>query len=220
MALPLRRELDLHDVELTYTSTQLVTGYEPDDAIADWNIRIAETQLSDDGEERTHEIGAVSVAVFNLAQHVDWFDAGDARGDDLFSTCAELVFDPRTGDLNEDIADQLAEYPGQLIFFDHITLSEVYRGRGLAAAVVTAVLRHLAVHRSLVAAYPQPDGWQDAAPEDRTAALAKIEKTWAGLGFAPYKRGLWLRSLSLTTGWATTDLLGATPDDRPPGARR
>ncbi len=209
MTLPLRRVLDLHDVELTYTSTQLVTGYEPDDAIADWNIRIAETQLADDGEQHTHEIGAASVAVFNLAQHVDWFDAGDARGDDLFSTCAELVFEPRTGDLNKDIAD----YPDQLILFDHITLSELYRGRGLGAAVVTAVLRHLAGHSALVAAYPQPDGWQDTAVEERAAALTQIEKMWAGLGFAPYKNGLWLRSLSLTTGWAT-------PDDRPPRAQR
>lgn len=212
MTLPFRRVLDPRDVELVYASTQPVAGFEPDDAIADWNISIARTQFADDGEKQTHQIGEVSVAVFNLAQQVDWFDAGDARGDDLFHTCTELVFDPGSGELNSVIADRLAEYPDQLILFDHMTIGEVYRGRGLGAAVVTAVLRHLAGHSALVAAYPRPDGRQNAAAEDHAAALTKIEKMWAGIGFAPYKNGLWLRSLSLTTGWAHFD-------DRPPEAR-
>jgi hypothetical protein len=193
------------DVRVTYSSD--ISNYASDgaqlsadeDAVRLWHVGITRLEwddYDDNSPPTEHRIGHATVVSLDLARGLntglDWFELLDGESADI-SSAAQHLFDGSY--LRDEVSDhlELDEPPWTVLLLDHMILDEQERGKGLGPQVARHIIRRLGSDGStLVAAYPQPDGWGDMDAETYAKAKAKVERAWAGVGFTHFENGHWL----------------------------
>lgn len=193
----------LDRIELRYSMrSDLDTSANPDNDVDCWHVEIVLDRPTDDPAledgDGWHEqtIGHASVAVMNLRHSRDWVDACDAMSGDLQAWAVTLFGEPGAFQPVEALADRYElGCVDQVILFDHMYIDQAHRGQGIGPATVEAILHRLGTGTVLAALQPQPDGWQDMAKADYTAALRKVTKAWRSVGFRKFRGGVYVRTI-------------------------
>jgi GNAT superfamily N-acetyltransferase len=121
------------------------------------------------------------------------WDAPDALEADL-EAVASTILDPNTGELVDDLDSWIEPGGEQLLMLNSVVVEPDWRGYGLGALLAAVALQTLAPGARLAAAYPAPID-RSRGPA-RAAAVAKLGKVWAGLGFVSFRDGVWVLDLA------------------------
>lgn len=193
-------EPDWDDNKVTYSSD--MSHYASDasklsadeDAVRLWYVEIRRVEWDDNDDmapPAEHRIGHATVVSLDLARGLntglDWFELLDGESADT-SSAAQHLFEGSY--LRDEVNDHLEpEEPlWTVLLLDHMVLDVQERGKDLGPQVARHIIRRLGSDgTTLVAAYPQPDGWHDMDTE--TYAVAKVERAWAGVGFTHFEDG-------------------------------
>lgn len=151
----------------------------------------------DDGHYVTIEIGQARAYTIDL-------DSTDNVGTDLDDVSADLsLFAATVFERNEVVGDLMAQFDMPhygILILDNITLEEEYRGHGLGpwvAGTLIDVLSGRLEGYSLVLCHPSPPGADHSDPNHELAVTA-LCRTWAKVGFKPFRDGVWFLDLRYT----------------------
>ncbi len=118
----------------------------------------------------------------------------DAEDGDL-ETIGAAIFDPASGELAGELADMLGS---RVMIADRCWIDPRYRGHGLGPLVAGTTMRALQADCGVAACYPAPfEG--DLSAADREQAVAGLTRTWATLGFEPFRDGVMVLDLTRIT---------------------
>jgi len=196
------------DIKVIYRSDMSYLGSDAsrldadEDPVRCWHVEIVREEWEDwdedrEGEPVRREIGHANVVSLDLARGMNtrlgWWDRLDAETGDLAGMAWHLFAD--TTYLRDEVIEHVEPedvLTGALLL-DRMYLDEQERGKGLALEVIRHIMRRLGTDGlTLVATYPQPDGWHEMDPATHAAARAKIERVAAAAGFTHFEDGHWL----------------------------
>jgi GNAT superfamily N-acetyltransferase len=164
------------------------------DVAQQWWVRVTEG-------ERENGTAGPPVAFIKVVRGVlgepRLWSALDAMEADL-ERVASTVLETETGDLVDDLDERIEPGGEVLLILNSVVVEPEWRGYGLGGLLAGVTLQTLAPGARLAAVFPAPvDSLRGAV---RTAAVAKLGAVWAGLGFFPFRDGVWVLDL------ATVDL--------------
>lgn len=158
----------------------------------------------DDFDDTSVHVGRGRILVVDLYNERDPVDALDEDSGDAV-TVGAAIFD--SGDLNEDFADLIEPLGDRVLILDSIEIVPDLRGQGLGPLIAGLAITALSGGAVAAVCYPAPferpsgpDGQpRDFRPGEREAAVAKLSKLWATLGFEHFRDGVHYVSMSHTT---------------------
>ncbi len=204
---------DRAELSLDYSLRQYVWSVEdPERFVQQWHVRAearaARADTLVDGP--AFEVARADLVRLDLDRIVDAganaYDLLDAESADL-ETIARHVFDPATGQLNDDLVDAISAsaHPGILIL-DQVWVAPPYRGHEVGPLVAACTLEALGTGCAVALGFPAPFEDRPERGPELAEAIAHLGRVWAKVGFEPY-RDTGVHFLDLATA-QLTDALG------------
>lgn len=177
--------------------------YSAGDAPERWHIS---ADICDDSGHPEIHVGDIGIVIVDLNETRDPFSLLDGESADL-GHIAGVVFGPGSSDLDPELDEQLEVFGGRLLILDTVRLTSQWRGFGLGVLLAGTVIKKLSADARLAACYPgplddNPDPPTEETPEDEAArrrAVAALGRTWAKLGFEPFRDGVHVLDFGLAT---------------------
>jgi hypothetical protein len=193
---------DPSGIVLTYHHEHL-WWYSADDAPERWHIS---ADICDDSGHPEIHVGDIGIVIVDLNETRDPFSLLDGESADL-GHIAGVVFGPGSSDLDPELDEQLEVFGGRLLILDTVRLTPQWRGFGLGVLLAGTAIKKLSADARLAACYPgplddNPDPATEETPEDEAArrrAVAALGRTWARLGFEPFRDGVHVLDFGLAT---------------------
>jgi len=143
----------------------------------------------DKGDPRPEIVADINIVKGSSADGSSWqqLDAIEVE----LETVASSVLNADPGDLRPDVEDLVHSAVGsQLLILNSVTVHEPWRGYGVGALLVGEAILALDGDAQCVATYPAP--LDSSEGSDRTRAVAKLQRTWAQIGFKPPDECVWI----------------------------
>jgi hypothetical protein len=188
--LTIRMQEQLSQLSLDFGCTVDI-GSEFYGTLEHWFVR-GLVPIDDDGQE--HQQVATLHFVRGKLGDPELWEALDAAEADL-EAVGSAVLDTRTGELADDLEEQIEPMGESLLVLDSAKMSKDWRGFGVGVYVAGLALRHLSAGARMAALYPAPLNKLDE--QAREVAIQKLGRAWSQLGFQPYRAGVWVLDLAL-----------------------
>jgi len=192
--------VEINDLILTFSGDDWLGLSQAERVARRWRIEVLRTIWSDDddsGGEEQIVIGRGSATVIDID---DAADAGVPVWDvfDMISSETEHlygVYDEADGWWDEDLG--LAVVSSTALFLETLSLDPPYRGLGLGPPILAGIIDRLASGCSFAALEPHPFG-EPFGGKTIEEATRSLERLWGGLGFEPFRNGVWVLDLGTT----------------------
>jgi GNAT superfamily N-acetyltransferase len=181
---------DPHRIELTYHHRHCWDDA-PGEVVERWGIS---ADIDDSAGDRPVHVGDFEIISVDLYETGDPFGLLDGEEGDL-GVIAEVIFDPRSGDLHERLDEFLEPIDERLLILNRARLAPAWQGFGLGALLTGAILRKLSGGARGAVCYPAPCGGTTMDPMARKRAVKALQKTWERLGFTHFRNGVYVLDL-------------------------
>jgi hypothetical protein len=189
-ALPADLARRLDSITLSFAMERSLTTDLP--AIQNWHVTATAhdwDDRDDEGDPRPEIVADINIVKGSLEDGSLWLQL-DAMAADL-EAVATSVMVPDTGDLRPEVEDLVhAAVGSQLLILNSVTVHEPWRGYGVGALLAGEAILALDGDAQCVATYPAP--LDSSEGSDRTRAVAKLQRTWAQIGFKPPDECVWI----------------------------
>jgi len=169
----------------------------PSDGPSFWHVS-ADVRYFDT-ERVTHHVGSFVFYRIEPVETRDMFGVMDGYDADL-GHIAQMILDPQSGEIRDDLRDQMAGFESDMLVLCRAQLEDGWRGLGLGAVLAGRAIKQLGHGCLGVVLEPAsilPESRQD--DETRERAAKKISKTWEKIGFAQVGDKLMMLDLAKTT---------------------
>lgn len=157
--------------------------------VQQWWVEAALWESEGPAHDPEDEIIATMHLVKGSLLHTDLWEQLDQLEGDL-SAVGEAVLDVAEGDLREDLIEQMQGFGNRLLILNSVRVADHWRGLGVGALVAGLALEVLRDDAACIVTFPAP--LDDSRGAVREAAIEKLGRVWAQLGFAPYRDGTWV----------------------------
>jgi hypothetical protein len=191
---------DLFAVELSLSHRRAWSA-EPDEELETWHV--SADAYDEDGSGVVSHVGNMRFVI------VDLYEAGNPYGllvgeSPQLSEIAKVVFDRETGDLVEDLEEQLEAFGDRVLIVDRVRLEPEWRGFGIGALLTASAIKMLSGGVRAVICNPAPiDDPDSAAPgHDQPLHSKQVQalgEACARIGFEHFRDGVWTLDLNLVT---------------------
>lgn len=204
-ALPAR----LSDIVLSYSSEE--SWFDGSSELEIWHVS-ADVVDYEDSESKSH-VGDFEFIVVDPYKTDDLWMLLDGYDRDMTDMAAVLL-EPGHNDLRDDLWERAQGVGVGILVLARAQLAEDWQGHGVGAALAGKAIRRLGTGYRGVACYPMPlprnRSRASMSESERAAGSAALAKTWARLGFEPYRNGVMILDLGLQS--ATAALLQCIAD--------
>lgn len=187
---------DISGLRLAY-NFQTAWDATPSEGPAFWHVSADIYDL--EAETVTEHVGSFVFYRIEPVETYDLFGVMDGWDADL-GHIAEMVIDPGTGEIDDDLRDKMAGFESDLLVLCSAELEEHWRGFGIGPVLAGHAIKHLGHGCLGVVLQPAsilPETEQDG--DAREHAAEKISKAWETIGFERFGDELMVLDLATTT---------------------
>jgi hypothetical protein len=144
-------------------------------------------------------IGDIEIVLINPGDSGDAFGVLGAASGDL-RRIAKTILDPRTGQLNPELADRLDSPGNRILILHRVTLTPEWRGFSIGILLAAMAIKRLSGGCQAAACYPAPASGDPAARSAGTPSrpgIASLAQVWSRVGFEHFRNGVCVLDLSL-----------------------
>ncbi|MFJ7416732.1 hypothetical protein ACIQWZ_38955 [Streptomyces sp. NPDC098077] len=182
--------LGIDDMVLTYSSEHWIDPWH-ENGVQYWDVGM---HVKEDVGPGTR-FGSIRIYVADMYRVANIVDSFDNLSADLHRI-GKTLYDPKTGDLRDDLQDRLALH-GKTTIVDKVTIDRRLRGHGLGVYLTGMALDYLSHGAGVIALFPGPLERDDNTPYEQ--ACANLARAWSRIGFEPYNDGTWILDPGMTT---------------------
>lgn len=156
----------LTSISLNFALEQFLINDTP--AVQNWTVEAVAhhwDEVHEDGSHREESVAHMHFVRGSLVQGSLWQKLDSQEGD--LEVVASAVLDLETGDLQEEILEQLAGSGSSLLILNAVQLSQRCRGYGVGALLAGQAILALDGDASGITAYPAPLDGSTGTPDAR-----------------------------------------------------
>jgi GNAT superfamily N-acetyltransferase len=187
---------DVTGIRLRF-SFQIGWDETPSDGPSYWHVSADVHDLEDD--RVTHHVGSLVFYRVEPTETRDLFGVMDGYDADL-GHIAEMIIDTQTGDIDDDLRDNVAGFESDILVLCRAELEKDWRGFGLGAVLAARAIKQLG--HGCIAVVLQPASiLPETRSDDETKrrAAKRIAKAWEKIGFNSVSEDLMVLDLATTT---------------------